>query len=212
MKTIYVQLSGPLLMHHDGSRLANPLHPAYYQMKELTSIRKKTPEIHRQIAELEFRNGIYCDDDTVGPYIPLEALRASLIAGAKLSRGGREVGRAVQVMPVDADSPFVKGVPLSCDGPRTVDERWESEDYDQRMVTVSGSRTLRTRPTFDKWSCTVALSFDEARVKKDQLLTWFRDAGKYEGLLEGRAIGMGRFRIKELKEKEALKATKAAQA
>ena len=42
----------PLLMHN-GS-LANPLNPKVKEMKEITSLRKKTDENHLELQRLEF--------------------------------------------------------------------------------------------------------------------------------------------------------------
>jgi hypothetical protein len=208
--TVYLKLSGTHLLQKRNDKLANPLHAASQALKELTSIRKKTLDTHRKIARLEFDSSIYCDDDTVGPYIPLHALRATLIAGAKLSRGGREVSRAAVVSIVDPTLRFTRGVPLQCDGARTIGERWEDSEYDQRIVRVGTSGTLRTRPSFQGWSCVVAVDFDPDRIKKNDLLNWMRDAGKYEGLLEGRGLGYGRFDVEELTKAKALKETRAA--
>lgn len=162
MKIMTVRYTGTkeLLMHNE--RLANPIDPIVQEMKALTAKRKKTDADHREIAEVEFRGGLYFDDK-LGPVIPDRVIRASLIEGARKLKLGREVTENVLVMEAMT--------PLEYDGPRTVAGLWQKKFYDQRMVGNQKVRVLRTRPKFPVgWSILVRLQFDNDAFDERNLI------------------------------------------
>lgn len=162
MKIMTVRYTGTkeLLMHNE--RLANPIDPIVQEMKALTAKRKKTDADHRDIAEVEFRGGLYFDDK-LGPVIPDRVIRASLIAGARKLKLGREVTENVVVLETS--------YPLEYDGPRTIAGLWQKRYCDQRMVGNQKVRVLRTRPKFPVgWSALVRLQFDNDSFDERNLI------------------------------------------
>lgn len=173
MESLKVKLSGlsTILMH--SARLSNPLDPKVKEFKLLTAKRKKTDEDMVDIARAEFELGLYFDEK-LGPYIPTENIRKSIIEGGRLSKLGTAIDRSVQILEDRA--------PLKYDGPRTVPALWDKKFYDLSSVGVQQARTMRCRPAFEKWSLDVELFFDPSMVNRDQLLSAMESAGKFIGL------------------------------
>lgn len=150
MNLVTVRIEGinPLLMHN--VRLANPLEPIVQQIKGLSSKRKKTVEDIRDLSRMEFEGGLYWDEK-LGPYIPGQAYHKTLVNAAKAQRLGTKVNSGIIVSTLKAK--------LLYDGPRDVQGLWDDGFYDQRMVTVDRSRTLRTRPCFNEWAAEFELLY-----------------------------------------------------
>jgi hypothetical protein len=165
-----------LLMHSD--RGVNPLDPDAARLKALTSTRKKTDEIHAQVARLEWELGMYYDAE-FGPHLPTANLRGVLVEGAKFAKMGATVKRATIVEDDRAK--------LNYEGPRELEAMWKSGEYrDIRSVVVGTARVMRCRPKFRKWSVEFTLLFDTESINRDALIT-AAEAG-------GRLIGLGDFR------------------
>lgn len=173
MQTIKVKLTGksPLLMHAD--RLANPLDPVTKEMKEITNKRKKTDEDILELSFVEFRGGLYHDDD-IGPHIPQHWILAMLRDSAKLTKQGRDVVRSIFVDEMR--------LPLVYDGPRDIDGMWKAGFYDRRMVGNQRARILRTRPRFNEWQVRFTLIFDESVFNLSHINTILKSGGAVVGL------------------------------
>jgi len=193
METIKIRLSGSGLVMHNGE-LANPFNPYTQKLKELNILKKRTGvdalETISQMAEVEFQGGLYFDEG-IGPYIPAFVARAVLVSGAKMSRGGKTVQRAVQCV----GSRF----PLRYEGARTREGLWDDKKFVyQAMVKVGQSRVPRTRPIFPDWSCDVEFAFDPDGANRDDILRWMTDGGNFEGIGDNRLNGFGRFSVAEI--------------
>lgn len=164
----------PLLMHN--VRLANPLEPIVQEIKVLSSKRKKTVEDIRELSRLEFEGGMY-HDTKLGPYIPGQAFHKTLVTAAKAQRLGTKVNAGLIVA-------TLKGT-LEYDGPREIQELWDAGFYDQRMVTVERSRTLRTRPKFEAWSASFEVMYSPSDFDDRTLTQIFEAAGRV-GILDYR--------------------------
>lgn len=173
----------PLLMHSD--RGVNPLDPAVKAHKKLTGVRNKTDEIQEKIARSEFELSMYFDADVhdkdgklmkagIGPYIPCAMIEASLRDAAKLSKRGKDVGRAVMVV-----EPIVA---LEYDGPRTIQGLWDAKFYDMRSVVVQRARTMRCRPIFPEWELNFSLWVNANIFNVDTIEQIARAAGEFGGL------------------------------
>lgn len=173
MDSIKATLTGLSTMLMHNSRLANPLDPKVKEMKLLTSKKKKTDEDMWEIARKEFELGLYFDEK-LGPFIPTENIRKSIIEGGRLSKLGTAIDRCVQILEDRA--------PLRYKGPRTVEDLWKEKFYDLSSVGVQNARTMRCRPAFSKWSAEVELFFDSSMVNRDQLLAAMQAAGKFIGI------------------------------
>lgn len=188
METIRLRVTGamPLLMHN--ARLANPLDADVKKHKLLTTKRKKTDEDHQALARSEFELGLYFDAK-LGPYLPAENLRRSIIEGGRLSKLGTAIDRAVLM---DAER-----IPLQYKGPRTIDGLWAESFYDLSSVGVQTSRTMRCRPRFAQWACELTAYFDGTMINRDQLVQAATAAGKFVGVGDYRPR-FGRYEVEVL--------------
>lgn len=196
MEQIKFKITGtvPLLMHNGN--LADQLNPYTLRMSELNTKKKSKGvdklAILKEMAEVEWEGGLYHTETTgvsadfVGPYVPGTMLRACLVAGAKMSRGGASVQRAVTV-------PLL--VPLVYDGPKTLDElKADRNFHHSAIVRVAQARISRMRPIFNPpWSVTFEVSFNPNAIARDDLIRYMDDAGTYHGFGDGRTQGFGRF-------------------
>ena len=168
-----------LLMHNE--RLANPLDPITQSMKGMTAKKQKTDADFKEIAECEFRGGLY-HDETIGVYVPDGWITGSLVAAGKKIRKKDVVRENILVldqrMPLRySDEKFL---------PKSVAGLWQKKFYDQRMVGNQGKRVLRTRPKFPLgWSIIARVQFDETGL----------DKRIFEGLLKRtQTMGLGDYR------------------
>ncbi len=187
MESIKLTFKGtsPLIMHSE--RAANKRDPIVRQISKLAAVRKKTDEHYDQIARLEWEAGLYFDAK-LGPVIPTDNLRATIIGGAKKSKLGSATGSCLlEVEPV---------AQLKFKGPRTLDELWAKGFKDERTVVIGQSRVMRCRPKFEEWSVSFEMLFDNEVIQQEQLMTAAEVAGRLVGLCEMRpelGRGFGRF-------------------
>lgn len=181
----------PLMMHSE--RLVDVLDPEVRELKKLTSTRKKTDDIHAQIARMEWDIGMYHDADA-GPIVPTRCLVKTIVGGARLAKAGKDFERW-NFMEKDFE-------PLAYKGPREKAAMWDAGVFaDRRSVVVSGKdRVMRCRPIFrDGWSVTFTLGFDTDAINRQQIIDAATAAGKYVGLMELRPQKggtLGRFEVK----------------
>ncbi|MDX3965511.1 MAG: hypothetical protein QHD01_02790 [Bradyrhizobium sp.] len=159
-----------LLMH--SGRLADPLDPISRDLARLTAKRPKTEADHLMIAKTEWYGSLWLSGGV--PCIPAEALMAVFRRAAKTVRRG-QLAAAGLVVQEDAL--------LIYDGPRDVDELWESGRYSFRAaVRVGSSKTMRTRPRFENWRTEFTAHFLPTVLDLDQVLEVFSIAGVLRGL------------------------------
>lgn len=182
---VYIRGTAPLLMHSD--KLADPLCEAAKEMSEISSKRKKTDADHRQMALLEWRAGMYHDEE-LGPYLPAEMLDKMLVVAARSRKRGKDVEAAARCKE--------DRVKLLYDGPRTQDALWgkQAQFAYRRSVVVSGRRVMRTRPIFRSWEAKYTLVFDEERLNGKDLIEFLQFGGRYCGLGDYRPR-FGRFEV-----------------
>lgn len=188
METMKVKWVGtvPMLMHNE--RLADPLDPHTKALAALTSTRgnaKKTDAHVEDVARAEWEGGLYHDDD-IGPFVPGYNVRACIREGAKLSKLGREIERAVHVVE--------DKIAVQYEGPRDVDGMWSAKLYDRRSVKVGQARVMRTRPKFHHWTIEFTLAWSEDRITRENLVKVMREAGLLIGLGEFRSR-FGKFEV-----------------
>jgi hypothetical protein len=208
---VRLESSSPLLMHN--ARLANPLGSFSQKMSELNTAKKRKGAdklaVLRQMSLVEWEGGLYFSDTPgVGPVIPAMMLKACITEGAKLTRGGRNVGRCVNIVNHE--------VPLQYTGSRDLDALRDDENFrDQRMVKVGMVKVLRTRPKFAAWSVEFDVNYNTEGMERSDLLRYIRDAGQFEGIGDGRGkLGFGRFEITHINgvkfDESAMTAVKAS--
>lgn len=192
MDMITLTLTGrsPLLMH--SAQFADPLDAGARNHSALVKVAKKskTPEAILAVAKSEYVGGMYYDRE-LGPYVPGTMIRAALVDGARLSREGKDVVRAVQIID--------DRLALEYEGPRDPDALWENPAFrDGRTVVVSNRRLMRYRPMFKQWELQVRVFFDPSMVEPAKLLMFADKAGQYVGIGDFRPDkggSFGRFKV-----------------
>ena len=172
-KTLTYRITGdaPLIMHNGA--LANPLSAASKQLKQVTSKKKKTDADFERMAEIEFKAGLYMDEDS-GPVIPGENIEATLYSAAKITKEGK-IAKSACFVP--------KHAVLLYDGPRDADGLWQEEEFRNCVgVKVGMSRIMRTRPIFESWSLSTVAHMDETVLNLGDLQRIARQAGEMVGL------------------------------
>lgn len=177
-----IELTGiaPLIMHN--IRLADDQQPIVKEIKKLTAKRtNKTEEDKSEIDRLSWVGALYHTTE-LGPYLPADNLFRCLMEAGSITRAGKKVAQALQVLDTKA--------PLAYTGPRDIDGLWgdgPTSPYVSRlMVNVQGSRIPRVRPIFPEWSCEFEIDVDESVMSPEDFDDIAAKAGKM--------IGVGTFR------------------
>jgi len=176
-KTLTYRITGdaPLIMHN-GS-LANPLSAASKQLKQVSSKKKKTDADFERMAEIEFKAGLYMDEDS-GPVIPGENIEATIYSAAKITKEGKTAKSACFVP---------KHAVLQYTGPRDADGLWQDEQFRNCVgVKVGMSRIMRTRPVFKEWAAVIEVEYEDSVVNEEQVDRWVHAAGTQVGLCDWR--------------------------
>lgn len=150
--------TSPLLMN---SPEADRSGEEYRAFKSLGAKRGKTLEDEARLAELEWRLGIYFDDEH-GPYIPGKNVKELLRSAATRWKLGSEVTRSLVV-------PDYR-VPLQYDGPRDIDGLWAGGFRYSTMVRNAGASkgsVSRCRPMFPEWSLECEIAWDSEDLDLD---------------------------------------------
>jgi hypothetical protein len=179
-----IELTGstPLLAHN--ARLADPDDEFVKAIAELTGKRKKTEDDRRAVAKLEWHGGLYVNG--AGPVWPTANIRRCLVEAAKVTKQGKQVGRALAFADVD--------VPIAYEGPRELDQLYERPEFHHRAsVRIGSSRTMRTRPCFPRWALAADFTLVTEALDPDDLERVIERAGVIEGLGDNRINGYGRF-------------------
>jgi hypothetical protein len=170
-----------MLLHSD--RGANPIHPDAVAHKVLTSKRKKTDDDHFAIARSEYMLGFYPGETIM---VPSTNIKSTLVEGAKLNRLGSAFNRCVMIL--------ANMIPVDHAGPKTKQKMWgDPACVDCRSVKVGTARLMRYRPKLNDWSLEVDITFDEAMVERQQLISAAENAGRYIGLGDYRPAKGGPF-------------------
>lgn len=187
-KTLSYKITGdaPLILHNGD--LANPLSKAAKALKQVTSKKKKTDADFERMAEIEFKAGLYMDEE-LGPVIPGENIEATIYNAAKITKEGK-IAKSACFVPNAAT--------LLYDGPRDADGLWADERFRNCVgVKVGMSRVMRTRPIFKEWSAIVDVEFEDSVVNEEQVDRWMQAAGTQVGLCDWRPR-CGRFTAEKI--------------
>jgi hypothetical protein len=176
--------TAPLVMHN--GQTADPLNKYAKMLKAISAKRKKTEADYEELARIEFVAGLYMDRN--GPVIPARVLEATVAAGARKSKLGKQVQAGVIVE---------RHAPLIYDGPRMTKELFEDERFRLAVpVRVGQVKVVRTRPIFVSWSAVIELSYLEDIVNPTDLTGAVRAAGLLVGLGDWRPR-YGRFALQQ---------------
>lgn len=166
-ETINLRIEGTrrLIMH--SARLADPLDPISKSLARLTSKKMKTEADHEAISKTEWFGGLWLDRGV--PCVPAEALMAAFVGAARSRRRGPQASAGLMV----ADH-----AELKYDGPRDLEELWDSAPFRLRVpVRVGNARPMRTRPVFDAWGIEFVASYLPTLLNRDEIVETFAIAG-----------------------------------
>lgn len=186
MANVRITIRGttPLLCHN--VQLADPDNPISKEIAKITAKRKKTEEDRTEIAKLEWYGGLYLAPGIDGPVMPTANIRKAFIEGAKITKQGRSVERALTFLQKD--------VPITYEGPRDIDKLFKIPTFHNRSaVRVQMARTMRTRPQFPEWVLIADAYYAENVMDLDEFRRVIDLAGMAEGLCDNRKNGYGRF-------------------
>lgn len=187
MRTI-MEITGTTPLVYHNIRLADKQDPIVKEIAEINKKGKnKTPEDQLEIEHLEFLGGLYYDKG-LGVYMPTWNIVRSLETGARITREGATVIRAVVVL---GDR-----VPLVYNGPRTPEELWAQPEFRlRRTVGVQRDRVTRMRPIFREWSLTFEAEVLTDVIDPEALARIGTTAGLTAGLGDARKLGYGRYKV-----------------
>jgi hypothetical protein len=178
--------ASPLICHN--AQLSNPLNYYAKEIKKISGKRKKTDADLERMAELEFKGGLYCDENE-RPILPAEGIEAIVVAGAKKSKEGPTAKAGVICS---------KHFLLTYDGPEKADDLWADKDFVlQASVRVNNSRIIRTRPIFRDWKCDVELEYNTEMCNEEQVIGWLKTTGEQCGSFDWRPK-YGRFIVEKI--------------
>ena len=192
MSDMTVRIAGiaPFIMH--SQRLANALDPEVKELKALVAKKDKdkTDADRAQIQEMEWRLGLYLDEE-LRPCIPSRVVNACLVQGARKFKLGKQV-ESGGIFLAEASTPVIYR------GPKDIDKLWDSGKY--RLDTMvkrpprTGALVLATRPVFNEWEADLNLHTDPTKLNEDQILNIVRKAGADIGMGDWRPQH-GRFEV-----------------
>ena len=147
-------------IHHDN-KMVDPLNAFSKEMAKYKNKRKKTEADHAKMAEIEFKAGIYLDQDG-DPCIPVKVLQGALQAAARVHRLGQKAKSGIWC---------TKDAKLLYDGPRKVDELMQNPDFVSREPKKLGQSgtVMRTRPIFKKFEAELEFQFNDAQLNEDEI-------------------------------------------
>lgn len=191
-KTLKFRITGtaPLLMHNGD--LADYRYKWTKAIKKISGKRNKSEEDHEEMARLEWCGGLYLKDGT--PCIPGFVLESAIVGPGGPARKVRKGKQAAAGVMVVAD------FPLEYDGPKDIEELWESKEFEFRWrVRIKGSRIIRTRPMFRDWTVTVEVKVNPVLVDPEDIVSWMKVLGEEVGIMDWRPK-FGRFKIESWEE------------
>lgn len=162
------------LICHNG-QTADHLNPFSKTMKQLTGKRQKTDADYAQLADVEYRAGLYTDSKN-RVVIPSRVLEASIAEGARKSKEGK---LALSGLFVDTDAVLdhYDG------GPLTIEELTKSPDHRLTVgVRVGTNRVMRTRPIFRNVETSFEVSLNPEVANEEQLKLWLANTVAMVGI------------------------------
>lgn len=178
LRDIRVTWKGTKTIILHSCQCVNPLNPIAIELKKYTSKRNKTDEDNRMISDLDFKGGLYWDDN-IGVYIPAENIEATIVNGAKAFKKGSAIQKFCNVVEFR--------VPLEYGAKLTMEELMADYTYrDVRVMTVNRARVNRTRPRFNRWAITFTLRYDSSKIDFETIKNAIEYAGLYVGLCDSR--------------------------
>jgi len=187
METIQFKIKGVAAILFHNARLADPDNYYAVELKKYSGKRGKTESDRKAMSEIEWKGGIYLNDDN-RVVIPGKCIEAMLCKAATKANKGILFKSSVFV-PEDSI--------LEYDGDEDPEKLCADPKYSLiESVRIKKDRIMRTRPIFRAWSATVAVSFYPQVVNKDDVVAAMEHGGRLVGLCDWRPR-YGRFEIEK---------------
>jgi len=170
-QTLRAKITGvsPLLMHN--GQLVDPMNKFTKAMKEIRDRKDKTDAGLAELARLEWHGSLYLKDGR--PCIPGAMMEACLVEAAKKVKKGKQA-RAGIICPEDS--------PLDYEGPKSIEELFESGFKLTVQCVIKRDRIMRTRPMFKKWGALVDIWYDDIMFNRSDIINMLKTAGDYIGI------------------------------
>jgi hypothetical protein len=151
---------------HNG-RLADPLYEFTRELKKVSGKRKKTDADFEEMSRIEWYGGLYLNEKGE-IFVTPEMVESALKEAARRERKGKTVDKSLVCLSTTALDIGVK---------KSVDELWKDPNYRLIIaVRIKGSRVMRTRPRFDKWSFEARIQYDEFALEERDILSFAQSA------------------------------------
>ena len=161
-----------MLMHN--AQTCDPTNKYAIEMKKISSKRKKVDSDYFDLANLEYRAGLYVNNDQE-VIIPSRIFEANVLEGARKSKQGKD-----SLASVFCEQDAV----ISYDGgPLTIEQLLESEKHRSVMpVRVQRARVMRCRPYFENVTGTTVFALDTTVSQASDLERWIKAALELAGI------------------------------
>lgn len=152
-----------------------------------------TEDDRREKARLQWFGALYVGrNGHSGPVVPTANLRRCFKEGAKATKQGKSVDRAVIATELET--------PVVYDGPRDIKDLYKLPQFIYTtMVGINRAKVQSTRPIFPQWQIRVQFELVTSLLDYQKFIEIVRTAGVSEGLGDNRVNGYGRFTA-EIKE------------
>ncbi len=200
MKVMTFRITGrpdtPMMMHNNQT--ADPRNHYAKVLAELhTDYKRRGSDkaaILDKMAIQRVAAGLYWND-ALGLHIPASNLRATVIDGAKLSRGGANCKRYVQV---------AGPARIKYKGPSNLEDIANDPRFRYDSIMKNGGANAvqvpTTRAIIPEWECEFSLILiDNTKMTEKDLIKYVTDAGLYCGVGASRTHGFGRFTTEVVK-------------
>lgn len=129
--------------------------------------RKKTDADFAEMSRIEWHGALYLNEKGE-IFVTPEMVEAGLKEAAKKERKGKAVDKALVCTQTSALDIGVK---------KSLEELWTDPNYKLIIgVKIKGSRVMRTRPRFDKWSFVASIQYDEFVLEERDILSFAKGA------------------------------------
>jgi hypothetical protein len=189
MLTLLVTLTshGPLLM--SAPTMLNRRDPLTQELTGMFAVnnKNKTQEHLDREEQLQFLTASYIDK-VLGPYLPAPMVRACAIAGARVTKHGKDVENGVTFLEDKIKLEYV--------GPRDPDGLWKARDrfVDFRPVMRGRVAVMCVRPKFSEWTATFEVSLDPVVIDAADFAYYMAVGGRLKGIGAYRSM-YGRFTV-----------------
>jgi hypothetical protein len=166
---------------------ADPFDPQKRDIDAISQKRNKSLEDHERLSQLQFQSSMYFDPD-IGPYLPTDNLWKCMQQGAAKYRETAVVKSQCVIIGLVGKVQDPAAAALIYDGPREVEELYESGFLFRKMGKIPSSKTsvLISRAMFKEWAVEFIVEYTD--VERSRIMDYWDRAGA--------SVGIGAWRLR----------------